>query len=61
LAGGSRLLIDCNRPLDSPTSIPEVSEIPIPGNRGMNLKNLIRPDLVLRRLPTGLYTLAHRP
>jgi predicted N-formylglutamate amidohydrolase len=36
LAGGSRLLIDCNRPLDSPTSIPEVSEIPIPGNRGVD-------------------------
>jgi predicted N-formylglutamate amidohydrolase len=35
LAGASRLLIDCNRPLDSPTSIPEVSERPIPGNRGL--------------------------
>jgi len=33
LAGASRLLIDCNRPLNSLTSIPEVSEIPIPGNR----------------------------
>jgi predicted N-formylglutamate amidohydrolase len=35
VAGASRLLIDCNRPLDSPTSIPEVSERPIPGNRGL--------------------------
>jgi predicted N-formylglutamate amidohydrolase len=32
LAGASRLLIDCNRPLGSPTSIPEVSERAIPGN-----------------------------
>jgi predicted N-formylglutamate amidohydrolase len=29
----SRLVIDCNRPLDAPSSIPEVSELtPIPGN-----------------------------
>jgi predicted N-formylglutamate amidohydrolase len=29
----SRLVIDCNRPPDSPTSIPEISELtPIPGN-----------------------------
>jgi predicted N-formylglutamate amidohydrolase len=29
----SRLVIDCNRPLDAPTSIPEISEsTPIPGN-----------------------------
>jgi predicted N-formylglutamate amidohydrolase len=33
----SRLVIDCNRPLDSPTSIPELSEItPIPGNVGLS-------------------------
>jgi predicted N-formylglutamate amidohydrolase len=36
LGGASRLLIDCNRPLNSPTSIPEVSERPVPGN--YNLK-----------------------
>jgi predicted N-formylglutamate amidohydrolase len=36
LSGASRLLIDCNRPIASPTSIPEVSEIPIPGNHGVN-------------------------
>lgn len=33
LAGYSRLLIDCNRPLSSPTSIPTISETSkIPGN-----------------------------
>jgi predicted N-formylglutamate amidohydrolase len=36
LAGASRLLVDCNRPLDSPTLIPEISEIPIPGNRNID-------------------------
>jgi predicted N-formylglutamate amidohydrolase len=37
LAGGSRLLIDCNRPLDVPSSIPEVSEATmIPGNQGLD-------------------------
>lgn len=36
LAGYSRLLIDCNRPIGVPTSIPEVSETtPIPGNIGL--------------------------
>jgi len=33
----SRLVIDCNRPLAVPTSIPEVSELtPIPGNAGLD-------------------------
>ncbi|WP_437930167.1 N-formylglutamate amidohydrolase [Sorangium sp. So ce291] len=33
LSGYSRLVIDCNRPLGSPTSIPEIScGVPIPGN-----------------------------
>ncbi|MBN9510047.1 MAG: N-formylglutamate amidohydrolase [Alphaproteobacteria bacterium] len=37
LAGYSRLLIDCNRPLSSPTSIPERSEATdIPGNVGLS-------------------------
>jgi predicted N-formylglutamate amidohydrolase len=37
LAGYSRLLIDCNRPLGTPTSIPEISETTeIPGNRGLD-------------------------
>jgi predicted N-formylglutamate amidohydrolase len=36
LSGASRLLIDCNRPVASATSIPEVSEIPIPGNQGVS-------------------------
>lgn len=37
LAGYSRLLIDLNRPTDSPTSIPAISEsTPIPGNIGID-------------------------
>ena len=37
LAGYSRLLIDCNRPLGAPTSIPEISETTvIPGNIGLD-------------------------
>jgi predicted N-formylglutamate amidohydrolase len=36
LSGASRLLIDCNRPVASATSIPGLSEIPIPGNQGVN-------------------------
>ena len=36
LSGYSRLLIDCNRPVGVPTSIPEISEsTPIPGNSGL--------------------------
>lgn len=36
LSGYSRLVIDCNRALDDPTSIPEISEdVIIPGNRGL--------------------------
>ena len=37
LSGYSRLLIDCNRPLGVPTSIPTVSEATeIPGNHGLD-------------------------
>ena len=37
LAGYSRLMIDCNRPLDDPTSIREISDgIVVPGNRGLD-------------------------
>lgn len=37
LSGYSRLLIDCNRPLGAPTSIPEISETTsIPGNVGIS-------------------------
>jgi predicted N-formylglutamate amidohydrolase len=37
LAGYSRLLIDLNRPLDAPSSIPEISESTvIPGNIGLD-------------------------
>jgi predicted N-formylglutamate amidohydrolase len=33
----SRLVIDCNRPLDAASSIPEISELtPIPGNIGLS-------------------------
>lgn len=33
----SRLVIDCNRPLDAPSSIPEMSELtPVPGNAGLS-------------------------
>jgi predicted N-formylglutamate amidohydrolase len=36
LSGYSRLVIDCNRALDDPTSIPEISEdVVIPGNRNL--------------------------
>jgi predicted N-formylglutamate amidohydrolase len=36
----SRLVIDCNRPLDAPTSIPDVSErTAIPGNMGLDEAN----------------------
>ncbi len=36
LAGYSRLVIDCNRRLDDPTSIAQESDrIPVPGNRGL--------------------------
>ena len=36
LAGYSRLVIDCNRPLTSPTSIPKISDgTEIPANRGV--------------------------
>jgi predicted N-formylglutamate amidohydrolase len=37
LSGVSRLVIDCNRALDNPTSIPPESDgVPIPGNRGLD-------------------------
>ncbi len=37
LAGVSRLFIDCNRPLDDPTSICESSDgVTVPGNRGLD-------------------------
>jgi predicted N-formylglutamate amidohydrolase len=36
LCGTSRLVIDCNRPLDDPTSVPPVSDgIAIPGNQNL--------------------------
>lgn len=37
LCGTSRLVIDCNRRLGDPNSIPEVSDgTPVPGNRGLS-------------------------
>jgi predicted N-formylglutamate amidohydrolase len=37
LAGYSRLVIDCNRDPDDPTSIPETSDgVAVPGNRGVS-------------------------
>jgi len=36
LAGYSRLVIDCNRDLDNPTSMPAVSDgVPVPGNQDL--------------------------
>jgi predicted N-formylglutamate amidohydrolase len=51
LAGYSRLVIDCNRDLDDPTSIPAVSDgTPVPGNqdlspaaKGRRVEALFRP------------------
>jgi len=37
LAGYSRLVVDCNRDLDDPTSMPAVSDgVPVPGNRDLS-------------------------
>jgi predicted N-formylglutamate amidohydrolase len=37
LAGYSRLVIDCNRDLDDPTSMPAMSDgVPVPGNRDLS-------------------------
>ncbi len=37
LAGYSRLVIDCNRDLDDPTSMPTVSDgVPVPGNKDLS-------------------------
>src|SRR5689334_19565829 len=40
LGGYSRLVIDCNRRLDDPTSIAQESDkIPVPGNRGLSAED----------------------
>src|SRR5712692_4927272 len=46
LSGYSRLVIDCNRQLDDPTSIPQESDgILVPGNRGLTkVKRAQRAD-----------------
>ena len=47
LAGYSRLLIDCNRPLDAPGSIPVRSEATdIPGNRDLSAAERAERDLL---------------
>lgn len=51
LSGYSRLVIDCNRPLDSPESIPAQSDrVPVPGNgmltaedRTLRIETLFKP------------------
>lgn len=50
LAGYSRLVIDCNRRLDDPTSIAQESDrIPIPGNRGLDpAQRAARADEIFR-------------
>ena len=43
LSGYSRLLIDCNRPIGAPTSIPTISETTdIPGNIGLDVSERAR-------------------
>jgi len=49
-SGYSRLVIDCNRPLESPESIPEQSDgVPVPGNRGLSpQQRALRVDTLFR-------------
>jgi predicted N-formylglutamate amidohydrolase len=67
LAGYSRLVIDCNRRLDDPTSIAQESDkIPVPGNRGLSTEDrtarqeaIFKPyhaavtDVIARKRKTG--------
>lgn len=55
-AGLSRLLIDCNRPLDAPDLIPEISETTVvPGNHGLNtVERMARIDLSHRPFHTAV-------
>ena len=50
LGGYSRLVIDCNRRLDDPTSIAQESDrIPVPGNRGLSAaERKARQDAIFR-------------
>ena len=50
LAGYSRLVIDCNRRLDDPTSIAQESDkIPVPGNRGLSAEDrTARQDAIFK-------------
>ncbi len=48
--GYSRLVIDCNRSLDDPSSIPEVSDgVAVPGNRGLSSAEIERRQEALFR------------
>ncbi len=63
----SRLCIDCNRPVTSPTSIPEISEsTPIPGNVGIAHDDRVARVAALftpyhNRIVRELDARAHRP
>ena len=50
LGGYSRLVIDCNRRLDDPTSIAQESDkIPVPGNRGLSAEDrTARQDAIFK-------------
>lgn len=64
LAGYSRLVIDCNRALEDPSSIPKESDgIAIPGNRGLTAAEAAqRADALFRPYHRAIEeTLAHRP
>jgi predicted N-formylglutamate amidohydrolase len=52
----SRLVIDCNRHLDDPTSVPQESDrIGVPGNRGLTPKDRrVRQDEIFRPYHRGL-------
>ncbi len=66
LAGYSRLVIDCNRDLDDPTSMPAVSDgVPVPGNQDLSpaakaqrVETLFRP--YHRAIETALDGFAQR-
>ena len=43
LSGYSRLVVDCNRPTDDPTSIPMISDgVVVPGNRALAAEDIAR-------------------
>ena len=62
LASYSRLVIDCNRRLDDPTSIAQESDrIPIPGNRGLDARaRAQRADEIFRPYHAAIAGLIQR-